>query len=100
MKKLESFKLTEEDKKILLDIGNQTRHFRQIQSATNKGSIFLINQYGERKINYQKAIEILGRTAFLAGVSRAAFHRDCVKLIDDKNEKEYIYFNFKKYFSS
>lgn len=63
-------KLTLEDKKILWDIGFVEGNFFQIEAAAAKTDY----EYRGKKISRDKAIELLGRRAFISGLSRSAFH--------------------------
>lgn len=65
-------KLTNEDKSLLLDWGHTEKDFDQIEEAFQKSKT-TYNLNGER-ITREKAIELLGRRQYLAGIARSAFH--------------------------
>ncbi len=68
-------KLTDEDKKILLDWGHPESDFEQIQRAISKTIYELYSGSGEKqKISCEKARVVLGQKKFLSGISRSAFH--------------------------
>lgn len=63
-------KLTREDKKQLIEWGHLEDDFPQIEQAMNNTFYML----GGKIISRKKAIELLGRTKYLSGISRSAFH--------------------------
>lgn len=88
-------KLTKTDKEMLLCIGVREEDFAQIQEVMQvRYTSYELN--GE-KISRDKAIEILGRKKFLAGLSRSAFHYTAVSIADSG---ERVYFDSSKYFRS
>ena len=94
------FNLTAQDKQTLLSWGYTEEDFLQIEEAANRGKIEHIIKYftGEnvRKISPKSAINYLGRTEFLSGLSRAAFHWTAIR---DIAQGEYIYFNASNIFT-
>lgn len=64
--------LTENDKDILRSWGHDERDISQIERVAEK-RFTKYSCEGER-ISREKAIEILGRRSYLAGLSRSAFH--------------------------
>ena len=77
-------KLTKADKEYLKDIGYAIRDFEQIEKATGKTTYTMVdeNTGEETKINREKTIEIIGRKAYLSGISRSAFHWTSVRETD------------------
>ena len=83
--------LTEEDKTILKDFGENEKYYPQIERAINQ-STYVIDKVLPNKnlpnyafsesgytnivhsINAQEAIEYLGKETFLSGIRRSAFH--------------------------
>ena len=92
-------KLTNKDKEILRQFGDEEADFEQIERAIGKTTYTLQgNKNGifvERKITAKKAIELLGRKNFLSGISRSAFHWSAVRETDDGRE---IYFDSSRLF--
>jgi hypothetical protein len=84
-------KLTDADKEYLREIGYVEKDFCQIERAYTK--TVCEDSYGKR-ISKTKAIEILGREAFLSGLARSAFHCTAMR---HKNELS-IYFDSTKLF--
>lgn len=62
--------LTNEDKQFLIECGYEKEDFNQIARAISKTTY----EYKGENITAQKAIEIVGREAFLSGIARSAFH--------------------------
>ena len=65
-------KLTNEDKVLLLDWGHTEDDFAQIEKAFQKSKTSY--EMDGVRITREKAIELLGRRRYLAGISRSAFH--------------------------
>lgn len=68
-------KLTLEDKALLLDMGCAESDFEQIEEATRK----TYYEYCGKRIGQKKALELLGRRKYLAGINRSAFHFSAVQ---------------------
>lgn len=64
--------LTENDKEILRSWGHDESDISQIERVAGKR--FTKYSREGRQITREKAIEILGRRSYLAGLSRSAFH--------------------------
>lgn len=69
-------KLTSEDKVLLLEMGHPESDFGQIEEATCK----TVYEYCGRRIGQKRALELLGRKSYLAGIGRSAFHFSAVQL--------------------
>ncbi len=84
-------KLTDNDKKILMDWGYFEEDLSQIEKATRR-TIYTISRSGEKegKIPCLKAVELLGRETFLSGIARSAFHASSVRNIENTNDKIYF----------
>ena len=87
-------KLTEEDKELLRSWHEKEEYFPQIQQAM-MGKYTVVTHVdkgtGERKrITHEKAIELLGRRAYLSGIHRSAFHRSAVQ---GEEATGYVYFD-------
>ena len=67
-----SMKLTNEDKALLLDWGYTEKDFAQIEEAFQKRKTTY--SLDSVQITREKALELLGRRQYLAGISRSAFH--------------------------
>jgi hypothetical protein len=67
--------ITREDSKYLHHIGHNTSEVKQIDECIPYTK-FVLTEQGKkpRRITSSKAIEVLGRTEFLNGMSRCAFH--------------------------
>lgn len=76
-------KLIESDKEILKQWGYGDEDITQIEKATTK-TVYKVN-YRE-KISCDKAVELLGREAYLSGISRSAFHWSASRNIGDSND--------------
>lgn len=72
-----AFKLTDKDKELLRKWGYPESDLLQIEDAANEGKIksYRKETASWNHISVDGAIRILGRTEFLSGLSRAAFHR-------------------------
>lgn len=65
-------KLSKKDKEYLKKCGYREKDMEQIEKAMTK-TIYKINN--RERITKEKASEMLGREAYLSGLSRSAFHR-------------------------
>lgn len=83
--------LTNEDKQYLIECGYEKEDFNQIARAISKTTY----EYKGEKINAEKAVEIVGRDAFLSGIARSAFHMTSSR--EDK-AGERVYFDSKRLF--
>ena len=92
-------KLTNKDKEILRQFGDEEADFEQIERAIGKTTYTLWSiKNGKNvgtKITAKKAIELLGREKFLSGISRSAFHWSAGQDTDDGRE---ICFNSSRLF--
>lgn len=86
-------KLTVEDKKNLIEMGYTERDFKQIELAASKTTY---TDDSDKRVSRAKAIELLGRKAFLSGLGRSAFHWSAVRETEDG--KTSIYFDSSKLF--
>lgn len=69
-------KLSEEDKKILLDLGHLEKDLDQIEKALSK-TIYKITDLKTgvtKNVKAEEARDVLGNEIFLSGISRSAFH--------------------------
>lgn len=83
------FHLTDEDKKILLDWGEEEKNFDQIELEANVCEYTqCFKSKPDRKITRDEAIKILGRYEWLSGIHRTAFHWDCGRTRGDR----YVHF--------
>lgn len=93
-------KLTQDDKLILKEFGYEEKDFPQLERAVNSR----ITKYeyskghGYEPITRERAIELLGRKKWLAGISRSAFHWSATQLIDDSNKFENVLFDSSRLF--
>lgn len=72
------FRLTDEDKKILLSWGNREDELDQIELEANVCEYTqCYKSKPDRKITRDEAIKLLGRKEFLSGIERTAFHWNC-----------------------
>ena len=90
-------RLTEDDKKLLKSWGHPDRDMEQIEEAIRKTvyTIYRTDSGKGKRISAKAALEILGRRAFLSGISRSAFHYTALRKNDDHVE---VHFNSKKLF--
>lgn len=86
-------KLTNRDKEILSSWGHTEKDIKQIEEATRK-TIYKLN--AKEKISCQDAIKLIGRKAFLSGVSRSAFHWSASRYTNDGNN--FVSFDSSKLF--
>lgn len=78
-------KLSEEDKKLLLEWGHLEEDISQIERALSKTS-YTVTDIGtgiSKNIGAEEAKDILGNKAFLSGISRSAFHYTSSRETDD-----------------
>lgn len=69
-------KLSNNDVIYLKDLGyTDTRSLKQIETAAGQ-TVYILEG---RRISGKQAVEILGRKAYLSGISRSAFHRSAVR---------------------
>ena len=64
-------KLTEQDKIILRDFGHPESDMRQLCEAARRCKY---TDESRNRLSVDKVIEMIGRRAWLAGLSRAAYH--------------------------
>ncbi len=86
-------RLRSEDKELLRSWGYEDRDFRQIEEALrgDKTTYMLDN----RRISRGRAIELLGMRAFLAGITRSAFHWSAEQ---ETADGKFVYFDSRKLF--
>lgn len=82
------FKLTDNDKKYLLSIGQREEDLTQIEQAFNEVSLSVTDNniiigLKTRPCKQKRAIEVIGRETFLSGLSRAAFHASATRVSGD-----------------
>lgn len=73
--------LTKQDKQLLKSWGHDEGDFAQIEQVTAKR--FTKYSCGGQQISRERALEILGRKSYLAGISRSAFHYTASQSTDD-----------------
>ncbi len=77
-------KLTEKDKELLSSWGHTEQDFQQIEEAMySRNTKYDLNG---KPIGRDEAIRLLGRRAYLAGLSRSAFHWSASQMTDDGQE--------------
>lgn len=86
-------KLTNKDKKTLRDWGHSEDDLKQIEEAIRK-TVYELNS--KEKISCQEAIRLIGRKAFLSGISRSAFHWSASRYTEDGNS--FVSFDSSKLF--
>lgn len=86
-------KLTQEDKAMLLDMGHPEGDLEQIEEATYKTTY----EYRGSRIGQKRALELLGRRSYLAGIGRSAFHFSAVQFTP---QDEPIYFDSRRLFKT
>ena len=74
-------KLTAQDKEWLRNWGHDDRDFPQIEEAMHGRKT--IYDLDGRRITRERAIRLLGRKAYIAGIARSAFHYSAVQDLDD-----------------
>lgn len=72
--------LTTEDKRILHAFGYRDNDFDQIEEAINRSTFTLDDS---KVINAYDTIALLGKSHFLAGVARSAFHQSSGRVTED-----------------
>lgn len=86
-------KLTNKDKEILRKWGYSEDDLKQIEEATRK-TVYELNS--KEKISCKDAIKLIGRKAFLSGISRSAFHWSASRYTEDGNN--FVSFDSSKLF--
>ena len=86
-------KLTQEDKALLFEWGHTESDLDQIEEATRKTTY----EYHGKQIGRAEAINLLGRRAYLAGISRSAFHWSATPLTP---QDEPVYFDSSRLFKA
>lgn len=76
-------KLTENDKKILKKWGYSDDDIPQIEEATEK-AIYKLNY--KVRITAKEAIKLLGRSDYLSGISRSAFHFTASRRVENTGD--------------
>lgn len=88
--------LTKKDKKQLLKWGYTEEDFAQIERCLKEVRIESFSRKDHWKpISAETALKMIGRTEFLSGISRAAFHTSAMR--DGKNKYARLYFEFDPY---
>jgi len=77
-------KLTKKDKDLLFSWGYTERDFPQIEEATHSAKTRY--ELDGKPIGRDEAIRLLGRMAYLAGLSRSSFHWSASQMTDDGRE--------------
>ena len=83
------FKLTDEDKKYLVDrLGHPNTDLQQIEQGFNQVSLSITDNNivigcKTRKCKQERAIKAIGRETFLNGLSRASFHATATRVSSD-----------------
>ena len=97
---MNTFKLTEKDKKLLKEWGYLDEDMKQIEEGASVGAITFTSKDRTYKheITPQKAIRIIGREQFLSGLSRSAFHWSAIRYVKDNDENGFVYFDMAKLF--
>lgn len=91
-------KLTEKDKKYLLDLGHSPSDFPQIEAVTRYTTYERKGKEpgaGFATISQEEAVQLLGREEFLSGLSRSAFHASAVR---ESDTGECVYFDSSRFF--
>jgi len=65
-------KLGKEEKELLKSLGCEDQDFPQIEEALSGN--MTTYKLGNKRINRERAIELLGKRVFLSGIARSAFH--------------------------
>lgn len=84
-------KLTQEDKVILLELGNPESDLDQIERAMRKTTY----KYCGKQIGQAEAIRLLGRKVYLSGMARSAFHWSATSITP---QGEPVYFDSGRFF--
>lgn len=74
-------KLTNQDKMLLRGMGHDDKDFPQIEEAMRK--YYTTYDLDGETISREQAIALLGREAYLSGISRSAFHYTAARSTDD-----------------
>jgi len=75
--------LQKKDINKLKEWGVKESDFEQIERATHKSiTTYTLN---DKNITREKAIELLGREAWLSGILRSAFHWTAARIVKDGN---------------
>lgn len=91
-------KLTKEDVEQLKAWGFREQDIPQLQEAANKTRYELIDVGGGRTVGVRDVVKEIGRTNWLSGIARSAFHWTAVRFNDDKSTR--IDFDSSKIFES
>lgn len=84
-------KLSENDKKLLIEWGFEERDFPQIEEAFQKSKTkYKLNSW---KISREEAIRVLGWRQYLSGITRSAFHYTAVREVPMSISGEAVYFD-------
>ena len=86
-------KLTDEDKALLLELGETEDHFWQVEEAMK--TCYTKYSCDGKTISRQKAIELLGKRKYICGLTRSAFHRTAVQ---ETSDGEKVYFDSNRLF--
>ena len=89
-------KLTSEDKSLLRQLGYPDKDFPQIESAMQVRCTKY--ELGSKAISRDRAIALLGRRKYLAGLSRSAFHYTAAQLIGENEKDGIVYFDSSRLF--
>ena len=84
---MKQFRLTDQDKQILLECGYLNRDFAQIEFAAQEVDLF----YDNKKISIDTCIELLGRKRFLTGIARAAFHWSASRCVSEDGRSSVLF---------
>lgn len=89
-------KLTTQDKKLLVEWGYSETDLSQIEEASSKTTYEMqIGNEPIHKVSRKTAISVLGRSKYLAGLARSAFHATAFQ---DAGNKTHIYFDSRRLF--
>lgn len=76
-------KLTESDKRYLVNIGHEEKDFAQIEEALSaRTTTYELNKvigHKLRDVSREEAISLLGRNLYLSGIARSAFHGTAIR---------------------
>lgn len=70
---MENYKLTDEDCRILKEMGNSDQDLQLIQRCFDENG-FELTSRAHRKISIKTAIKRIGKKEFLSGIERSLFH--------------------------
>ncbi len=80
-------KLTETDKKYILELGHEEEDFKQIEVAMQcRKTRYFIDGI---RISRDEVINLIGREAYISGISRSAFHYTAAR--ETANGKQIIF---------